>query len=72
MTKIIKLTARAEHLLREIAAGRNRLWAMDDAPPGWLQLERAGLATRVACTGGHAGNDRAMLTASGTALAQAL
>lgn len=65
MTKTIKLTDRAKHLLREIAAGRNRLWAMDDAPPGWLQLERAGLATRVACTGGHAGNDRAMLTAFG-------
>jgi hypothetical protein len=68
-TKTIKLTDRAKHLIGEISAGRNRLWAMDDAPPGWLQLERAGLAERVACTGGHAGNDRAKLTASGQLLA---
>lgn len=67
-TKPIKLSARAQHLLREIAAGRSRLWALDDAPPGWLQLERSGLAKRVACAGGHTGNDRAELTAAGEAL----
>lgn len=42
----MKLTARAEHLLAEIRAGRDRIFAADARPPGFLQLERAGLVRR--------------------------
>lgn len=41
-----RLSDRALHLLREIAAGRHRIFAMDERPPGWTAIERLGLATR--------------------------
>ena len=41
-----KLGKNALRLLDEIKAGRNRIFYMDDCPPGWLQIERAGLAVR--------------------------
>lgn len=53
----IKLTPRAEHLLNEIAAGRNRVFYMTDMPVGWVYLERAGLAVR--------DDSRAILTEKG-------
>lgn len=46
-----KLSDRALHLVREIAAGRNRIFAMDERPPGWTSIERLGLATRAAGDG---------------------
>jgi hypothetical protein len=59
--KAAKLTDRAKHLLKEIHAGRNRVFAMDDRPPGWLQLERAGLVERF-------GTEQGKLTAAGEML----
>lgn len=56
-----RLSDRALHLLREIAAGRNRIFAMDERPPGWTSIERLGLATR-------AQRDGARLTPDGEEL----
>jgi hypothetical protein len=54
------LTPAARHLLREIAAGRDRVFHMDDRPHGWVHVERAGLAFR------HPTDDsRAVLTKLG-------
>lgn len=63
--KQVKLTDRAKHLLTEIHAGRNRIFAFDDRPPGWLQLERAGLAERL-------GTEQGKLTAAGEAFTSEL
>jgi hypothetical protein len=53
-----RLSDRALHLLREIAAGRDRIFVMDERPPGWAHIERLGLATSDS-------GDRARLTAVG-------
>lgn len=58
-----RLSDGALHLLREIAAGRNRVFAMDERPPGWPALERLGLATR-------ADRDGARLTPDGEEFVQ--
>lgn len=57
MTKKMKKNAR--FLLEEIAAGRSRIFYADDRPPGFLALERAGLAVRIP------GTCRAALTIAG-------
>lgn len=57
------LTPYARHLMSEIAAGRNRLWAMCEIPNGWIHIERAGLATREPRS--NRNNDRAQLTPAG-------
>ena len=59
------LTARAKHLLLCLACGQDRIFASDARPPGWLELERRGLAARDA-------DDitKARLTQAGIALAQ--
>lgn len=56
-----KLTARSMHLLREVAAGRSRIFYLDARPPGFIQAQRAGYLTRVE------GTDRAELTDAGRA-----
>ncbi len=56
--KTHKITPIGIHLLREIAAGRNRVFYMTDRPNGWIHLERAGYAIRVDDT-------RAEITESG-------
>lgn len=53
-----RLSDRALHLLSEIGAGRDRIFVMDERPPGWTSLERLGLAAR-------APRDRAVLTPDG-------
>ncbi len=62
-----KLGDRAQHLLKEIANGRNRIFAADLRPPGWLELERQGLAVKSDKPPG----DRAELTPAGKAEAVA-
>jgi hypothetical protein len=57
------LTPYARHLMREIAAGRNRLWSLVTVPNGWIHIERACLATREA--GPNQYLDRAELTDAG-------
>ena len=42
----MKLSKRARELLGEIKAGRNRVFYLDDCPPGWKQLEKLGIARR--------------------------
>lgn len=56
-----RLSDRALHWLGEIAAGRNRIFAADERPPGWTSIERLGLATR-------GPGDRAELTRDGEEL----
>lgn len=58
-----RLSDRALHALREIAAGRDRIFAMDERPPGWSAIERLGLAAR-------GRGDRARLTADGEEFVQ--
>lgn len=41
-----KITSAGNHLLREIAAGRDRVFYMSNMPNGWPAVERAGLAAR--------------------------
>lgn len=52
------MSDRARHLLSQLAAGNERIFADDALPPGWLHLERSGLAERVP-------GDRARLTERG-------
>lgn len=54
------LTDRAIHLMREIAAGRDRIYAADAQPPGFQAVMQRGYAVRV-------GAERAELTPSGRA-----
>lgn len=54
------ITARALHLLREIAAGRDRIYATDAKPPGAAALMQRGYMVRV-------GMERAQLTDTGRA-----
>lgn len=54
------MTARAAHLLSEIAAGRDRIFATDAKPPGFATLMQFGYATRI-------GTERAAITATGRA-----
>ncbi len=64
----VRLTERALYLVNEIAAGRDRIFAMDDRPPGWLALERLGLASRVV----RGALERAVLTPAGEKFASGL
>lgn len=54
------LTVRALHLLREIAAGRDRIYATDARPPGAAALMQRGYMVRV-------GMERAEITPTGRA-----
>lgn len=57
------LSPRAAFLLNEIATGHDRIFASDSRPPGWLELERQGLAVR------DSDNDqKAILTDTGKVL----
>ena len=38
---------RAYHLLREVAAGRDRIFYTDERPPGWSLLNRLGIMKRL-------------------------
>ncbi len=42
----IQKSRNATFLIREIAAGRRRIFVTDERPPGWLLLEREGLVAR--------------------------
>lgn len=57
----MKLTETAKHIVREIAAGRGRVFFYSDKPTGWAHVERAGLAVRVP------GTDWAKLSDAGLA-----
>lgn len=57
--KTAKMTERAIFLLKEIAAGRNRVFYFSDSPVGWVYIERAGYAVR------NADGTRADITESG-------
>lgn len=54
------ITPRAVHLLREIAAGRDRIYATDARPPGASALMQRGYMVRV-------GMERAEITPTGRA-----
>jgi hypothetical protein len=54
----VKLTDRSMHLVACLLKGQYRLFALDDAPPGFIQLERAGLVERC-------GRESARFTAAG-------
>jgi hypothetical protein len=56
----MRINERNLHLLREIAAGKDRIFALDDRPPGAGLLMQVGYITRV-------GKERAMLTPEGRA-----
>lgn len=55
-----KITERALHLLREVAAGRDRIFATDARPPGAQALMQRGYVVRL-------GEQRAEITSSGRA-----
>ena len=56
----VRKNRNATHLLREVAAGRDRIFYTDERPPGWLLLYRKNIAVQDA-----ADDNRAILTAFG-------
>lgn len=60
MGKNPEITDRALHLLREVAAGRDRIYASDARPPGAQALMQHGYLVRL-------GNERAQITDTGRA-----
>lgn len=64
MAKQIKMTDRANHLIQNIKAGKNRIFYFYDLPAGWVHILRAGYAVRE--------GDRAILTEAGWQYAETL
>jgi hypothetical protein len=60
MKKEKRLSNNAVFLLNELLVGNTRIFASDSRPPGWLELERQGLAVRDANN-----NQKAILTEAG-------
>jgi len=60
-----KITDRAIHTMREIVAGRDRVFASDSRPPGMAAAMQLGYVARV-------GTERAMVTDTGRAFLRGL
>lgn len=65
MAALPAITDRSIHLLREIVAGRDRVFASDAKPPGFAALMQRGYATRL-------GTERAFITPTGRAFLDGL